>query len=155
MLLMRFIDHFLDEKAPLETVIDALKNGNTCASAMNVFKGFVCLFACMYAFQCLLKATNFSHDIVISASQALECNVAYVGPTTGFCARDYEEGSLMIHMHEENRVYDMFFGVMLMHGKLLKFSWEPGGGLVTNLMHGRPRFYVWDPGGVSIYYCCC
>ncbi|KAI5063577.1 hypothetical protein GOP47_0022124 [Adiantum capillus-veneris] len=148
----KFFDRLLDEKVPLETVIDARKNGNTCADVVSVFnKGFVCLFDGMYSLQCLLKATTSSHDTITSIFEALECGVAYIGPTTGFCAGDYHEGSLMIHMHEDDGVYDAFFSVMLIHGKLWECSWEPGGGLVTYLMHGRPSFLVWDPSGVRIY----
>ncbi|KAI5054266.1 hypothetical protein GOP47_0024981 [Adiantum capillus-veneris] len=63
-----FFDRLLDEKVPLEKDIDAPKNDDTCADAVNMFRGFVFHFAGMYAFQCLLKATDSSHAIATGVS---------------------------------------------------------------------------------------
>ncbi|MCO5553237.1 hypothetical protein L7F22_006758 [Adiantum nelumboides] len=71
-----------------DTVTDLPKDGDSCADASNVFKGFACLFAGMYAFQCLLKAAFDACNDLMGVSKVLECGVALLARIKGVAAKN-------------------------------------------------------------------
>ncbi|KAI5059722.1 hypothetical protein GOP47_0026041 [Adiantum capillus-veneris] len=130
-----FFDRLLDEEVPLAEIMGAPKKDDSCADAFKVFKGFVCLFAGMYAFQCLLKAASVAHDDASGVFKTLEFHIPYVGLNMVFCAEDNNEARFMMHRQVDGRLIDGFFGI------------EPGGGWVNLLMYEMQGVLVWDPSG--------
>ncbi|MCO5606674.1 hypothetical protein L7F22_060863 [Adiantum nelumboides] len=128
-------DFLLDEEMCREKIMGASWKNDACANVSNVFRGWVCLFARMYALQFLLKAAFIAHDDASGVFKTLECNIPYVGQNMVFCAEDNNETRFMMHKHVDGRLIDGFFGI------------ESGVGLVNLLMHEMQVVLVWDLGG--------
>ncbi|KAI5072054.1 hypothetical protein GOP47_0012160 [Adiantum capillus-veneris] len=142
-----FLDHLLDEGVPLELATGVPREFLAYTDAANVFKGFIYLFAGMYAFQCLLKVSALDHDGVTSVSQALEHGLAYVGPKTGSCAFNTIERNPIVCTHVYGRVYDAAFGAKLMYVMPTSYVRVPGGSWSSSLEGGS---FPFDPGGILV-----